>query len=172
MLSTCFTFPPLTIKKNSFNKIGWCKRSNLVLLFLFVSPFHVFPTFLQFPRCFLHSFGCLLSQRGSDWLMWCSIRWEYLSFQVEDTDIVPEVVCIVQISRIDVQVTEPMYPTELTKLTVANAEYPAGKAMLMCTYSDVSAQVCNFSTNSNKFICKILLLILSKKFTSKASLFF
>ena len=65
-----------------------------------------------------------------------------------------------------------MYPTELTKLTVANAEYPAGKAMLMCTYSDVSAQVCNFSTNSNKFICKILLLILSKKFTLKASLFF
>lgn len=104
--------------------------------------------------------------------MWCSIRWEYLSFQVEDTDIVPKVVCIVQISRIDVQVTEPMYPTELTKLTVANAEYPAGKAMLMCTYSDVSAQVCNFSTNSSKFICKILLLILSKKFTSKASLFF
>lgn len=66
-------------------------------------------------------------------------------------------VCIVQISRIDVQVTEPMYPTELTKLTVANAEYPAGKAMLMCTYSDVSAQVCNFSTNSNKFICKIFI---------------
>ena len=34
-----------------------------------------------------------------------------------------------------------MYPTELTKLTISNAEYPAGKAMLVCSYADVSAQV-------------------------------
>ena len=34
-----------------------------------------------------------------------------------------------------------MYPTELTKLTISNAEYPAGKAMLICAYADASAQV-------------------------------
>lgn len=34
-----------------------------------------------------------------------------------------------------------MYPTELIKLTISNAEYPAGKAMLMCAYTEMSAQV-------------------------------
>jgi len=34
-----------------------------------------------------------------------------------------------------------MYPTELTKLTISNTEYPAGKAMLMHAFADASAQV-------------------------------
>jgi len=62
---------------------------------------------------------------------------------VEDNDAVPQTACVVQINRIDFQATQPMYPTELTKLTIANAEYPAGKAMLMCAYTEMSAQVCH-----------------------------
>lgn len=38
-----------------------------------------------------------------------------------------------------------MYPAELTKLTISNAEYPAGKTMLMSAYADASAQVCHRS---------------------------
>ena len=60
---------------------------------------------------------------------------------MEDNDAGPQPACIVQISRIDFQTTQPMYPTELTKLTISNAEYPAGKAMLTCAYSEMSAQV-------------------------------
>ena len=43
-----------------------------------------------------------------------------------------------------------MYPTELTKLTISNAEYPAGKAMLMSAYADASAQVCHPSVFSGE----------------------
>ena len=46
-----------------------------------------------------------------------------------------------QIERVDIQCTQAMYPSELTKLTVSNAEYPAGKAMLMYAYTDAAAQV-------------------------------
>ena len=38
-----------------------------------------------------------------------------------------------------------MYPTELIKLTMSNAEYPAGKAMILCAYTTTSVQVCLFS---------------------------
>lgn len=60
---------------------------------------------------------------------------------MEDNDAVPQPVCIVQISRIDFQNTQPMYPTELIKLTISNAAYPAGKVMLACAYTEMSAQV-------------------------------
>ena len=43
-----------------------------------------------------------------------------------------------------------MYPTELTKLTISNAEYPAGKAMLMSAYADASVQVCHPSVFSGE----------------------
>lgn len=62
---------------------------------------------------------------------------------MEENDAVPQPACIVQISRIYFQTTQPMYPTELIKLTISNAEYPAGKAMLMCAYTEMSAQVCH-----------------------------
>ena len=73
-----------------------------------------------------------------------------LFFLIFQTDISPQEIssfagacpaCIVQIERVDIQCTQAMYPSELTKLTVSNAEYPAGKAMLMYAYTDAAAQV-------------------------------
>ena len=53
-----------------------------------------------------------------------------------------------------------MYPTELTKLTISNTEYPAGKAMLVHTYVDSAAQV------SSAFFDGCYVSLLSNKFTS------
>ena len=48
---------------------------------------------------------------------------------------------LAQVSRIDIDFTATMYPTELTKLTLANVEYPAGQMMLQQAYSQMSLKV-------------------------------
>lgn len=79
-----------------------------------------------------------------------SKHWEFITFFIFQLNISLQEIspnagatpaCILQIDRVDIQCDQAMYPSELTKLTISNAEYPAGKTLLMYAYTDAAAQV-------------------------------